>query len=235
MNSALLQADARRIAREPMLVLLSVLPPLFALALRGLAAPLYAAAPVLAQPHWQGTAAALLVLITPLMFGFVYGLLLLDERDDGVLAAVAVTPVGKVGFMQRRMLLPAAWSGIVGVAVVPLAGIDVMPPAALVAAALLAALQAPMLALFLGAFAPDKPAGMALGKVGSVLTYVGAFAAASEAPARWAASASPHFWLAELMLAAVHGRGILLILAGALAVHAAALALLARAFARRVG
>jgi fluoroquinolone transport system permease protein len=235
MNAALLTADARRIAREPMLVLLSVLPPAFALLLRGVTGPLYEAAPVLMQPRWQATGAALLILITPMMFGFVYGLLLLDERDDGVLAAVATTPMGKVGFLRRRMLLPMLWSGIVSAALVPLAGITVVPAPAIAAGALLAALQAPMLALFLGAFAPDKAAGMALGKVGSVLTYIGALAAASTAPARWIAFPSPHFWLAEVALAGAADRPFAWIAAVGALVHVLVLALLARAFARRAG
>ncbi len=225
-----LLSDLRRFARDPILVALAVVPPALALALR-FAMPRLA--PLLPAPPGvvATTAAAALLLITPMLFGFVAALLLLDERDEGVLAAVAVTPVGKRGFLAYRMVAPAAWTAGASVVVLRVAGLADVGETRLVALALLAGMEAPLLALFVGAFAPSKIEGMALAKVGSVLIGVGALAVLAPWPLQALASPSPHYWLVRVLV----GSGAALTVVAAFVVHAAALAILAWRFGRRVG
>lgn len=235
----LVRADALRAGRDPMLMLLATLPLALAATVR-LAAPagLERLPPTMDAGVVASWTTAVLLLLTPLMFGFVIGLMLLDERDDGVLTAVALTPVGKTGFLGYRMATPIAWSSIAAVLVTVLPGLASFGPAQLAVLAVLAGLQAPLLALFLAAFAADKVRGMALGKVGTVLVGVGTVAVLAPAPWRWLATPSPHFWLARLTIGGGPGAGVAafwLETAAALAVHLGALWALARLFRGRVG
>ncbi|CAN5839749.1 hypothetical protein BH23GEM9_BH23GEM9_03410 [soil metagenome] len=234
----LMRTDARRLLRDPMFALLSALPLAVAVVLRVAGAENIARLPFPLEASAIATiTTAGLLLLTPMMFGFVIGLMLLDERDDGVLTAVAMTPVGKTGFLARRMTTPVLWSGVASVVVLLVAGMARIPPDRLAVLALLAALQAPLLALFLGAFAPDKVRGMALGKVGTALVGIGALGVLAPMPWQWLAAVSPHYWMVRIAVAddtavtAAYGAQV----AAALAVHLLALWLLARAFRARVG
>jgi fluoroquinolone transport system permease protein len=230
---ALVRSDLRRISRDGMLLFLAALPLLLAAVFRASRPALTAALDGRIGADVVGTiAAAVLLLLTPLMFGFIYGLMLLDERDDGVLAAIAVTPTGKVGFLLRRMLVPVVWTVAASLAVLGLAGLR-FPAAVLAAAALLAALQTPIMALFVGAFAGSKVEGMALSKVGNVIITIGALGVLAPLPLRWAFAPSPHYWLVALL--AAQGRATALHLAAGVTAHLLVIALLARRFTRRLG
>jgi len=251
---ALLGADARRLARDPMLRLLAFVPPALAVAVWA-GEPRFDAwlrARGTLMPEWATPGATIvLLLIAPMMFGFLAGLMLLDERDEGVLEAVALTPVGTRGVLAYRMSWPALWSAATAVLVLALFGGSPSSPAALLAVPVLSALQTPLLAFFLGAFAGNKVDGMALSKVGSMLIGVGAAGVLLPSAWQWLALWSPHYWLARVVLASVaspageadatghavggHGGAGLMVLAVALLVHLAALAGLARLYARRVG
>jgi fluoroquinolone transport system permease protein len=224
-----LRPDLLRVARDPLLVALSLLPIALALVVRigGLA---------FLDPYVDArTMTAALLLLTPMMFGFVTGLLLLDERDEGVLEAVAMTPVGKRGFLIYRMAVPVVWTMAVSSAVVYAAGLLQLAPARLLVVALLAGLQAPLLAAFLGAYAPNKVAGMALTKVGSTFILAGALTAVlAPAPWRWMGVVSPHFWSVELLVAAAAPRTFAAAALAAFCVHVAVAWLLIRQFGRRL-
>jgi fluoroquinolone transport system permease protein len=234
-ETVLIRADLVRIARDPMFILLCALPLASAGSVRLWAPAGFARLPASMDPGVSANAAiAVLLLLTPMMFGFVIGLMLLDERDEGVLTAVALTPVGRTGFLAYRMAAPTAWSGIAAVTVALLAGLVAFAPQRLAALALLAGLQTPLLALFLAAYAPDKVRGMALAKVGSVLIGLGALAVLAPDPWLWLAAPSPHFWLVRLVIVReAMAIGFWTQWLAALAVHLAALWLLARLFRRR--
>jgi fluoroquinolone transport system permease protein len=233
MVGALVRADLRRVSRDGMLLFLAALPLLLAAAYRATEPELVAALDGrLDAEAIRIIAAALMLLLTPLMFGFIYGLMLLDERDEGVLAAVAVTPAGKSGFLLRRMVVPAVWTVFASLVVIGLGGMQ-FTFGVLASAALLAALQTPIMALFVGAFAPSKVEGMALSKVGNVIIAIGALGVLVPPPLRWAFAVSPHYWLVALL--AAQGRATALHLAAGVTAHLLVIALLARRFTQRLG
>ena len=65
-----------------------------------------------------------LIPIIPMMFGMVYGFILLDERDYGIITAISVTPMGKSGYLKLRMGLPVIFSFIATYAFSLLTGIN---------------------------------------------------------------------------------------------------------------
>jgi fluoroquinolone transport system permease protein len=221
----LLQADLRRTVRDPIAVILGVLPVAVTMGW-WLAAPAVTAR-LLADPALVNMVAlVVLVLLAPLMFGFVAGLMLLDERDEGVLNAVAITTIGTRGVMAVRMAAPAAWSFLLAVVILLL--LADARPALMLGVGLLAALQAPLMMLILATFAGNKVQGMALSKVANVLVLLGGLAVLLPAPWLWLAAPSPHFWLTLLLTDPPRTAvGTALFLAGAVVVHLAALRALA--------
>jgi len=169
----LLRLDARNIAREPPLWACVVLPWVVACALRlGLPAISDFAAPWvdlgLYRPH-----IAAFVLVTPaMMIGWVVGFLLLDERDENILAAIEVTPLGRAGFIRYRLVLPTLLTIVTAALVHLCAGVLTPGLGPTAAAIVLSSLASPLLSLFLVAFAANKVEGLALAKLGSLMALL---------------------------------------------------------------
>jgi len=235
-GAGVFRADLKRVVRDPFLILLATIPLALAAAVRA-SAPwvgLQFTGRLDMAVYWE-VALSILLLNTPLMLGFLYGMMLLDERDEGVLVAVALTPVGKSGFMVRRMLVPVLWSMATSLLVIWLTPVD-LPSLALTAQlTLLLGLQAPLLGLFVAAFAANKVQGMALAKVGGVLIVLGALAVLLATPWQWLAAWSPQYWFMRVLLGSGESRSIAPVFLIAVPVHVGALLLLARTFQRRVG
>jgi fluoroquinolone transport system permease protein len=182
---------------------------------------------------WENAFAAG-VLMTATMSGYIVGMLLLDERDEDILAAIAVTPLGKDGFLVYRTLLPVAWSAVVGLVAVELARIGDLSTIRVAAFALVGALEAPMMALVLVTFAADKVQGMAVSKAANLLYAVPFGALFVAAPWRWLAAVVPQSWIVAALVLPVSGVGLVALWLGAAVVHMTAILFLLRRFRRRI-
>jgi len=232
--AAFLRADLRRIRRDPMLVMMFVSPLLGALAMRPLWPWTVQRATTLQPAVIEGLFTAVLLLVTPLMFGFVVGLMLLDDRDEGALAAVALTPTGRPGFLMRRLALPVLWCVPVSFAVTWLAGLPLVHPLRFTAIAGLAGLETPLLALFMTAFGGNKLEGIAMSKVASALLTWGGLALLLEPPLNWSGAPAPGWWLIRLLFArSLPAPEFTLLFAGGLVVHLLVLFVLLEVFRRR--
>jgi len=232
----LLRADVRNVMRDPLLAYLPLIPFLLLLGLRLLlpwltrmVSPYFPLAPY--YPFIVG----FLLLMIPLLVGMVAGFMLLDERDESILTAVAVTPLRKAGFLRYRLMAPTLLSLLLDVLLV--AGIGLVPLRlpALIGPAALASLEAPMLALFMAAFAANKVEGLVLAK-GAGLLFLAPLALVVLPPGwRLVAGILPSYWVTRCFLA-IHrpefGYGISL-LVGAL-FHAVLFFPLMRRFNRRM-
>ena len=110
------------------------------------------------------------VLQIPMLFGLVFGLLVLDERDAGTLIALLVTPVSSNTYLLYRVGLSALIAAFYVALTLTLSGL--MPNTSLLAIlpiALLAGLFGPFVALLLAAVAKNKVEGLALSKAFSIL------------------------------------------------------------------
>ncbi|MDQ7793888.1 MAG: ABC transporter permease [bacterium] len=236
---ALVRADLRNALRDPLLLVSLALPFILALAFRlGLPAAGELAARWLGadlRPH-HPFLAAMLLLSSPLTLGTLAGFVMLDERDENVLGYFAVTPLAKSGSLLHRTLAPIALSFLFSLIVVPLAGLPQPRPSVLIPVALLAAVEATQMALFMGAFADNEVEGLALSKLaGGVM--IGPLAGyLAPPPWHWAGGLLPPFWVTQAYLAGYHSNGrFWLYLGGGALVHALILGWLWRRFDRRVG
>jgi fluoroquinolone transport system permease protein len=231
----LLRGDARNVGRDPLLLIALALPLATGLSLRW-------GFPWLADRFadrfdlwpYATFAVGYTLVQCPLLIGVVSGFMLLDERDEGVLAAIAVTPLGPSRFLVYRVTVPALLCVPMIFLAVAVAGLGTPPILPLAIAATLAAVEAPLTTLFLAAFASNKVEGLALAKVAG-LAVISPFAALFVAmPWQALAGAIPHYWPVKLFVAGDEDPAAILVyaLAGA-AVHAIWLIGMLRIFQRR--
>ena len=110
-----------------------------------------------------------MLLLTPMLIGMLMGFIILDERDQDVLTYLMVTPLSRAGYLTYRLISPMIISFIlsfVTLGFATLEGLDYLTVAPVV---VMSALEAPMMALFLVAFAQNKVEGLALGKAAGIL------------------------------------------------------------------
>ena len=199
--NATLRTDWRNVARDPLLLLVVVVPILLAVLVR-IAFPWATslAAPRLTLEAYAPFVLGYLLVLTPMLVGGASGFMLLDDRDEQVLAAIAVTPIGKQGWLAHRVTGPVVATALMSLIAVYLTGLEPPPPARLLLIVVLAALEAPLATLFLAAFAANKVQAMALAKAGT-LVVVAPFAALFVAsPWQYLAGLVPQFWIVRLTL-----------------------------------
>lgn len=231
----LVASDAMNISRDPMLVgaiFMSLIPAvLFYFAREAMDT---AALEAFGISGFSRFAAPFALLIPPMLVGWVTGFLLLEDRDDGPLLAVDVTPVGKGGFLGYRVTVTA----LVTVAVTLYAAPLVIPEfgwGMAVLMAVLVAAEAAMVAVILPAIARNKVEGLALTKVINLASIVPLLAIVPS-PLRFLAGFFPSYWIGEVL--DLSGQATLSFAVGAVlavAVHAIALVLLFRLLVRRAG
>ena len=138
--------DWKNIRRDSLLMWIPTIPLLLALLLRWGAPPLTT---VLLRTTgfdlapWYPLVMASFVIMLPGMIGTVTGFLLLDERDDGVLDALLVTPISARAYVGYRVATPLVVGWVITVASYPICDLTPLPWADLVAASLLGGLGAP--------------------------------------------------------------------------------------------
>ena len=194
----LLAGDALNVARDPMLLLATGMSLLPALALH------------LAQPAMDGAALAafgivqlsrylvpLALLIPAVLIGWVTGFLLLEDRDEGTLLALDVTPVGKAGFLAYRALVTAALALAVTLYAWPLI-LPALPAVVVLGLAALVALNAVAIAVILPTLARNKVEGLALTKLLNLLS-VAPLLAAIPSPLRLLGGVLPSYWVGEML------------------------------------
>lgn len=159
--------DTRGVFRDPMLRWVIVLSPVMALAFRFVV-------PLIAEmvrerldfdllPYYS-LIASVVVLITPGLVGTVIGFLLLDQRDDRTLTALLVTPLSLGDYLAYRLSVPIVVSVLLGMIMIPLAGLVETTLAQIVVASISAAPVAALYTLFIGAIAANKVQGFAIAK-----------------------------------------------------------------------
>jgi fluoroquinolone transport system permease protein len=172
--------DARSIRRDSMLRWMILMPLVLALMFRLLlpwaTVHLQESLNFDLTPYLPLLVGFVVILTAPTLYGAVIGFLLLDERDEGTLTALQVTPLPVSSYLAYRIALPMAISIVVLLIAYPIVGLFPLPLWQLLILAVLAAPLAPLYALFLAVLASNKVQGFALMKAGGIL-FLGPFIA----------------------------------------------------------
>jgi fluoroquinolone transport system permease protein len=109
------------------------------------------------EPYYPLILTMLPILAIPFLLGLLFGLLVLDERDNNTLAALQVTPMSMRSYAVYRVALPAAYGFLITLPNLVLVGI--VPSGTYAGAAAMALgciFVAPVVAMGLAAFARNK-------------------------------------------------------------------------------
>ncbi len=189
--------DAKSVWRDAMLRWMLALPVLAALLMRwgvpAIADRLSSSLGFDLVPYYP-LITSLMILISPMLIGVVIGFLLLDERDDGTLDALRVTPLSLGGYLVYRVTMPMVLGVSLTLIVVWLVGLVSMHPAGTLVAAVAAAPLGPIYALFLAGFATNKVQGFALMKAAGVLSWPPIIAYFLPIVWQWAMGLVPTYW-----------------------------------------
>lgn len=160
----LFRADVANLRRDPMLAAAALAPVLIGLLIGFGFEPLAAAASgAVDLSGRRDLFVAAGMLLTPLLSGFVFGFLLVEEREEQVLAAVAVSRFGTGRFLAYRVAAPAVVGSVTSLAL----GWTLGPSRGwtLVGASVLAGATAGLVCLTMAAVARDRVQALAVSKL----------------------------------------------------------------------
>lgn len=196
--TTLLSADARNVTRDPTLLFVTIFAfvPLVGFGIWGADIDNWVSQSI-GLDNFTHYALPVLLVVPATLFGWVSGFLLLEDRDDGPLIALDVTPMGRSGFFGYRIGITA----IVAFALT-LLGLLILAPGmngfvATIISVLLA-LEAVCFAFALPGIARNKVEGLALSKVLNLFSIM-PLLALIPAPWRYLTAPLPTFWLGELI------------------------------------
>jgi fluoroquinolone transport system permease protein len=191
--------DLRNVRRDPLLGWIVAMPLLVALLLRLAIPPLTTT--LRAQlgfdltPFYPVILSYFVIMMLPLIVGMVIGFLLLDERDDGTLTALQVTPLALPSYLAYRVLVPMGITIALLFVAFPLAGLGTLNFGHIFISALVAAPLAPLIALTLAALAQNKVQGFAVLKgLGGALSAPPVLGYFVRSTWHWAFGLFPTFW-----------------------------------------
>ncbi len=231
----LLVADTKNASRDPIFVVAIIMSVVPAIAfVLGRQAMDEAALPAFGLANFSSYLAPVILVLPAALIGWVTGFLILEDRDDGPLLALDITPLGKAGFTLHRATVTFGVTFFVTAIATP----QVLPQAQAVVSlvtAVFVGLQAVMLAFALPAIANNKVEGLAVTKVLNTSAII-PLLTLIPSPLRYLGGFIPSFWVGELLeLSSQLYLTRPLIIAIGLVVHLVVLWLLYRLLVRRVG
>jgi len=200
-NQVAFKADIKLIAREPILVLFMILP-LFIMVITRLfityGVPLVDSYLGFDLSPYYGYILIMVLLMAPYMLGTVCGFLMIDDRDARMFELMSITPLGDLGYIVMRSLIPFSAAIIYTFAGYYLIDFFYLAPPLLIFIALLNAFSGVTVGLLLFNYAGDKVKAVAFSK-GLGLLNVLALADLFNLP--WLsllAALTPFYWVVRL-------------------------------------
>lgn len=173
--------------------------------------------------------------ITPFLFGIMFGFLLLEEREQGIIAVISITPLTKRGYIAYKLVAPTVLSLCASLLVGTTIRLGVPAWSTFLASRSLSALLAPLIALVLATYADNRVEGLALAKALGLLLLAPAIVYFAPAPWRYITLLVPTAWPAQIAFTAASPASMIGWSVAGAVVHGALLHLLARRFQRGVG
>ena len=149
-----------------------------------------------------------LAIMTPYMFCFVSAMVILTEMDENLAAYMAVTPVGKRGYIISRLVFPAIVSFFVSLVLMRFFALSAWSAAGMVSACLLGGLIGIPIALLIVSFSHNRVEGMALAKLAGILLLGLPVPFFLFSGVQYAFFMLPTFWMAKLF---ADGRAVLIL------------------------
>jgi fluoroquinolone transport system permease protein len=234
--AAVVRADTKRITRDPFLLFMIGYPWLLALLLQQMLPWLNERfADRITLSDYYPIAACLVALLVPNAMGIVLGFQLLEEKDEGSLVAVAVTPMSLDQYFLYRTTVYTLVSIPLVIVLHELLGVVRLPPGELTLVALASTPIVAFMGLIIAGFAGNQVEGFAVAK-GAGFLFTGPLASFF-IPRHWdlLVGILPTYWPVKAYFAATEGAAGLFWVAAAVSLlyPSAGVVFLYRRFRRR--
>lgn len=140
-----------------------------------------------------------LILLTPSMLNYVVAMVILEEADDHLIAYLAVTPLGKVGYLLSRLGIMGLITFPISILMALLFHLSPTNILLLTGIALAGTIQGVVVALLIVALSTNKVEGMAVGKMASIFSLGALAPYFVTGKAQYFLSVLPSFWIAKSM------------------------------------
>ena len=204
--AAVVRADTKRITRDPFLLFMVGYPWLLALVLQQVLPRLNERfADRITLSDYYPIATCLVALLVPNAMGIVLGFQLVEEKDEGSLVAVAVTPMSLDQYLLYRTTLYALVSVPLVVVLHELLGVVSLPLGELTLVALVSTPVVPIMALIIAGLAGNQVEAFAVAK-GAGILFTGPLASFF-IPRHWdlLVGILPTYWPIKAYFAAAEG------------------------------
>jgi fluoroquinolone transport system permease protein len=140
----------------------------------------------------------LLALLTPFMFCFASSMVILTEYDENMIGYMAVTPVGKRGYIISRLVFPAVISFFISLVLIIFFSLTVWSPVMLLLTCMLMCLFSIAVSLLLLSFSHNRVEGMAISKLSGIIMLGLPVPFFLFSNVQYLFSILPSFWIAKL-------------------------------------
>lgn len=142
----------------------------------------------------------LLAAVTPIMAAASGAMVVLDEMDSGVSRALAVTPIGRLGYIASRIAIPCAISTVYCVLVMAVFSLSDMSASRILAISACSGALGVAAAVMVPALARNKVEGMAYTKLSGLFMLGLPAALLVPAPVSHIAGILPPYWMTRLIM-----------------------------------
>ena len=218
MNKTALKTDIKMIGRDPILILL-MLVPIFALIF--IKVLLHYLVPWLGSELgfdlclYYGYVLGGCFLLSPMMLGTVAGFLMIDEKDGKIFELISITPAGYSGYMAHRLVLPFVGSIIYTLMTYFVLNIYTLNGIILILIMLLISLESILVGVILFLFAEDKVQGLTYSKGMGVFIILSMADLFGKAWLSILAGIIPFYWILRL----IHNPKDVLVIVLAVLIH----------------
>jgi fluoroquinolone transport system permease protein len=144
-------------------------------------------------------------LLIPGLSGILAGFVMLDERDEQLIAYYAVTPLSKRGYILYRLAIPSLISFLFSLLFLLMLNNHTIQLSGIMAISIMLAAEAPFYALCLISLANNKIEGMAISKMLGLLYLAPFVAYFLFSPWQWITGIIPTYWPGKLFLSTADG------------------------------
>lgn len=202
--------DIKNICREPILFMAVAAPVILIIIINTFLPWLdgyLAAAGSFSLQVYYPVIAAVLFTVSPFIIGVLGGLLVLGEKEENIIVAYAVTPLGKNGYLLYCLLLPGAFCLLMMVITVPFIRIIDLDFLRIFPVLLISSLLAPIISLFMSCFGSNRVEGLTFTKMIGILIFFPVIAYFFNHPITRITCVLPNFWVFKSVLAMTENNG----------------------------
>lgn len=148
---------------------------------------------------------AVILTMGAIMIGMMVGLLMLDERDDGIFSYYSVTPVGGNSYLAMRLSLPLFYSFFVTIITISYTSLSGLAYGWMIAPSLLSAYNGTFFTMLLFCIASNKVEGLAISKLLGIIILGIPLAWFANSYLRIIGYLLPPYWIMDMLIQAEKG------------------------------